>query len=51
MEPLTAMEIKVFRCLIEKIRVVSNDQRKDQNMPVPMEISKKSGKPSVLWNT
>jgi hypothetical protein len=50
-EPLRAVEIKVFRCLIEKIRLVSNNQRKDQNMPVTMEVSEKSGKTSILWNT
>jgi hypothetical protein len=50
-EPLKAVEIKVFRCLIEKIRLVSNNQRKDRNMPVTMEVSEKSGKTSILWNT
>jgi hypothetical protein len=32
-EPLTAMEKKIFRCLIEKIRLVSNDQKRIRICP------------------
>ena len=49
--PLTAIEIELFLCLIEKISMVSNSQREDQGMPVIMEILAISGKASMLRNT
>ena len=51
MEPLTAIEIELFLCLIEKISMVSNSQREDQGMPVIMEILAIFGKASMLRNT
>ena len=51
LEPLTAIEIELFLCLIEKISMVSNSQREDQGMPVIMEILAISGRASMLRNT
>ena len=51
LEPLTAIEIELFLCLIEKISMVSYSQREDQGMPVIMEILAISGKASMLRNT
>lgn len=51
LEPLTAIEIGLFLCLIEKISMVSNSKREDQEMPVIMEILAISGKASMLRNT
>jgi hypothetical protein len=51
LEPLTAMEIELFLCLIEKISMVSHSQREDQGMPVIMEILAILGKTSMLPNT
>lgn len=38
LESLTAIEVELFLCVIEKISMVSNSQRGDQGMPVIMEI-------------
>ena len=51
LEPLTAIEIELFLCLIGKISMVSNSQREDQGMPVIMEILAIFGKASMLRNT
>ena len=51
LEPLTAIGIELFLCLIEKISMVSNSQREDQGMSVIMEILAISGKASMLRNT
>ena len=51
LEPLSAMEIELFLCLIEKISLVSNSQIEDQGMPAIMKILAKSAKTSALWNT
>jgi hypothetical protein len=51
LEPLTAIEIELFLCVIEKISMVSNSQRGDLGMPVIMEIFAILGKVSMLQNT
>jgi len=51
LEPLTAVDIELFICLIDKISLVLNRHREDQGMPVIMEISATSGKTSMLFNT
>ena len=51
LEPLAAVELELFICLIDKISLVLNRHREDQGMPVIMEISATSGKTSMLLNT
>jgi hypothetical protein len=51
LEPLTAIEIELFLCLIEKISMIWNSQREDQGVPVIMEILAILGKTSMLHNT